>query len=97
MHHDTNIISSFRKLRTLNIDPFAHLNGKYPCHFNVPCLRQLQIDRAMYLKWDLDMLPGLLVLEELCVQDHPELRGDVIFLKVLKDTLRSVSISVCEN
>ncbi len=56
--HDIEIISNFRKLRILTIN--GGLNGRYPFLFNsFPLLQKLSINECGYLKWDLDMLSGL--------------------------------------
>ena len=65
--HDIEIISNFRRLRILEIDD-APLNGRYPFLFNFPLLQKLTIYYAPKLKWDLDVLVGLPLLEELCCE-----------------------------
>eukprot|EP00984_Skeletonema_dohrnii_P035138 scaffold34620_cov149-Skeletonema_dohrnii-CCMP3373.AAC.3 len=88
--HDIEIISRFRKLRILEINP--PLNGRYPFLFNFPLLQQLKIN-CYYLKFDLDMLAGLPLLEELYCHDNQFLTGNINSLRVLKDTLEKVTIS----
>mmetsp|Transcript_2349 Transcript_2349/g.3520 ORF Transcript_2349/g.3520 Transcript_2349/m.3520 type:complete len:411 (+) Transcript_2349:187-1419(+) len=89
--HDINIISNFRKLRCLDLGR-TRLNGRYPFLFNFPLLQQLKIN-CYYLKFDLDMLAGLPLLEELYCHDNQFLTGNINSLRVLKDTLEKVTIS----
>jgi hypothetical protein len=50
--YDISVLSSFKKLRILEIDFHAPLNGRYPFLFNFPLLQKLVISRCDYLKWD---------------------------------------------
>jgi hypothetical protein len=92
--HDIDIISNFRKLRILELD-FAPLNGRYPVLFNFPLLQKLTIKFCTHLKWDLEMLAGMPVLEELDCRSNYYLTGNVSSLRVLKDTLEKVIIDFC--
>jgi hypothetical protein len=96
--HDIEIISNFSKLRILEIDCSAPLNGRYPFLFNsFPLLEKLWIRRSD-LKWDLDMLAGLPLLKELyCSQIFENLTGNISSLRALKDTLERVTIEECYN
>eukprot|EP00985_Skeletonema_marinoi_P017196 scaffold9363_cov75-Skeletonema_marinoi.AAC.3 len=93
--HDIEIISRFRKLRILEIH-YAPLNGRYPFLFNFPLLQQLKIN-CYYLKWNLEMLAGLPLLKELFCHNNPFLTGNINSLRVLKDTLAVVHISLSRH
>jgi hypothetical protein len=81
----------------LEIECSAPLNGRYPGFFNFPLLQKLWI-RCSNLKWDLDMLAGLPMLKELyCSQIFENLTGNISSLRVLKNTLESVTIEECYN
>ncbi len=106
---DIEIISNFRKLRSLeitqyaaltggvNIQTYAGLNGRYLAFFNLPNLQKLTIETCKYLKWDLGMLAGLPALKELRCVLNCCLTGNISSLRVLKDTLKKVSISHSDN
>eukprot|EP00573_Skeletonema_grethae_P003049 CAMPEP_0201689156 /NCGR_PEP_ID=MMETSP0578-20130828/2782_1 /ASSEMBLY_ACC=CAM_ASM_000663 /TAXON_ID=267565 /ORGANISM="Skeletonema grethea, Strain CCMP 1804" /LENGTH=257 /DNA_ID=CAMNT_0048173697 /DNA_START=171 /DNA_END=940 /DNA_ORIENTATION=- len=94
--NDINIISSFRKLRILYITG-APLNGRYPVLFDFPLLQNLTIHNQPHLKFDLGMLEGLPMLEELDCFRIPHMSGNLRSLRVLKDTLEVVTIHDCEN
>ena len=102
--HDINIISNFKYLRKLEITRQAPLNGEYPVFFNFPFLQTLDINEQVSddrheglgeFKWDLKMLEGLPMLRSLYVSAHHGLTGNVNSLRVLKDTLESISITEC--
>ena len=95
--HDIEIISNFRHLRILEIFTYARLNGRYPFLFNFPLLQKLDIQHCYYLKWDLEMLAGLPFLKELDCYYNDFLTGNISSLRVLKDTLEVVNISVCRR
>ena len=88
---DIDIISNFRKLRVLELFR-APLNGRYPVLFNFPLLQKLSIWDCHDLKWDLELLAGMPVLKELECYCDEYLTGNIISLRVLKDTLEKVSI-----
>eukprot|EP00985_Skeletonema_marinoi_P005929 scaffold2572_cov75-Skeletonema_marinoi.AAC.17 len=94
--HDIEILSSFRKLRILEIH-YAPLNGRYPFLFQFPLLQKLKIHGCNYLKWDLGMLAGLPLLKELFCTCNRSLIGSINSLRVLKDTLEMVDISGCPH
>ena len=94
--HDIEIISNFRQLRDLEIYR-APLNGTYPVLFNFPLLQKLRIDECLYLKWDLGMLAGFPMLKELDCWGNRSLAGNINSLRVLKDTIETVSIEGCGN
>eukprot|EP00985_Skeletonema_marinoi_P017198 scaffold9363_cov75-Skeletonema_marinoi.AAC.5 len=95
--HDIEIISRFRKLRSLNIDG-APLNGRYPFLFNFPLLEQLKIHYVYHLKLDLEILAGgLPLLKELRCSGNPFLTGNINSLRVLKDVLAVVHISLSRH
>eukprot|EP00984_Skeletonema_dohrnii_P032408 scaffold26504_cov228-Skeletonema_dohrnii-CCMP3373.AAC.15 len=95
--HDINIISSFKKLRSLHIDT-AYLNGRYPVLFDFPLLRELRVISSDYLKFDLGMLSASFpLLKVLNVTGTKNLTGDLSSLRVLKDTLEMVEIKCCER
>ncbi len=96
--HDIAIISSFSKLRNLEIDANASLNGRYPFLFNsFPLLQRLSIQNCSYLKWDLEMLAGFPLLKELdCCDNELYMTGNTSSLRVLKDTLEKVKIYNCQ-
>ncbi len=95
--HDIEIISNFSKLRFLEINHSASLNGRYPFLFSsFPLLQKLSITYCKYLKWDLEMLSGLPVLKELVCYSDPRLTGNISSLRALKDTLEKVYIG-CDN
>jgi hypothetical protein len=96
--HDIEIISNFSKLRILEIECSAPLNGRYPFLFNsFPLLQKLWI-RCSNLKWDLGMLAELPMLKELyCSQIFENLTGNISSLRVLKNTLERVTIEECYN
>jgi hypothetical protein len=95
--HDIGIISNFSKLCNLIIDG-AGLNGKYPVLFNsFPLLQKLGIRYCPNLKWDLEMLSGFPLLEELECKYDRHLTGNISSLRVLKDTLVKVTIKDCRN
>ncbi len=98
--YDIEIISSFRKLRNLNIsDKYSGaLNGRYPALFNFPLLQTLMIQNCNYLKWDLNMLAGLPLLKKLyCPGNAYSLSGNINSLRVLKNTLQNVIFTGCSN
>jgi len=94
--HDIDIISQFRKLRSLDMF-LAPLNGRYPALFNFPLLEKLSIAECSNLRFDLDMLQGLPSLKNLDLDcDHnPYFTGNLRSLRVLKDTLEKVVIVGC--
>eukprot|EP00985_Skeletonema_marinoi_P004259 scaffold1867_cov80-Skeletonema_marinoi.AAC.4 len=61
--HDIQIISNFRKLRSLRIEG-APLNGRFHVLFDFPLLQHLHVNCA-FLKWDLNVLEGFPLLKEL--------------------------------
>jgi len=89
---DIELLSNFSKLRSLEICD-APLNGRYPALFNFPLLQKLTITYCFNLKWDLEMLSGLPLLEELKCGKTPHLTGNLNSLRVLKDTLEKVKIN----
>jgi len=97
--HDIEIISSFRKLRRLNIQAKAQmsLNGRYPVLFDFPLLCNLRIYGADYIEFDLEMLQGLPSLKELDLYGNANLTGNLRSLRVLKDTLEKVEIVNCPD
>ena len=94
--YDINIISNFRKLRRLNIYG-APINGRYPTLFNFPLLEKLRISFCHSFKLELEMLSGFPSLRELNVDYNRFLRGNIVSLNVLKDTLEEVRIVQCNN
>jgi hypothetical protein len=92
--HDIGIISSFRKLRILELG--GGLNGRYPALFNFPLLQVLTINSSR-LKWDLDMLVGLPVLKELECSWGGKVSGNIKSLSVLKRTLKRIKFYYCDN
>ena len=93
--HDIETISNFNinKLRILEIDTYAPLNGRYPFLFNsFPLIEKLSIEHKTFLKWDLEMLAGMPLLKELDCKDNPRLTGNISSLRVLKNTLEKVKI-----
>ncbi len=96
--HDVEIISNFSKLHDLDIRSSALINGRYPFFFNsFPLLQKLSINTSAFLKWDLDMLAGFPLLEELICYRNPNLTGNMSSLRVIKDTLEKVKIFNCPN
>jgi hypothetical protein len=93
--HDINIISNFSKLRSLEIEN-APLNGFYHALFNFPLLQKLTIETPGYLEWDLQMLSGLPLLKELDFISSNTLHGNLMDLRVLKNTLEKVEIYDCK-
>ena len=91
--HDIEIISNFSKLQELIID--ASLNGRYPVLFNFPFLQKLSIMDCTFLKWDLGMLAGFPLLKEMYCRSNPLLTGNISSLRLLKDTLESVTVDHC--
>ncbi len=95
--HDIEIISAFRKLRSLEIDT-AGLNGRYPFLFNsFPLLQKLSIPHCYNLKWDLEMLAGMPSLKELHCWGNECMTGNISSLRVLKDTLEKLDLGYCKN
>ncbi len=93
--HDVEIISNFSKLQILEIDGTV-LNGRYPFLFSsFPLLQKLSIKQCHFLKWELEMLAGFPVLKELDIWGNYRLTGNIISLRVLKDTLEKVRIRYC--
>ncbi len=97
--HDVEIISNFSKLRSLEIDHSVSLNGRYPFLFNsFPLLQKLTTFHCHYLKWDLEMLAGFPVLEELnCAVNGEYMTGNISSLRVLKNSLEKVTIEHCPS
>eukprot|EP00984_Skeletonema_dohrnii_P028771 scaffold18884_cov72-Skeletonema_dohrnii-CCMP3373.AAC.1 len=93
--YDIEILIRFRKLRILEMH-HAPLNGRYPFLFNFPLLQQLKIS-CYYLKWNLEMLAGLPLLKELYCHCNNSMTGNINSLRVLKDTLAVVHISLCHH
>eukprot|EP00984_Skeletonema_dohrnii_P027483 scaffold17034_cov72-Skeletonema_dohrnii-CCMP3373.AAC.1 len=91
---DLSILSTFTKLRTLEIAPYTGLNGRYPFLFNFSLLETLVVHECRYLKWDLEMVSGLPLLKKLICRND-SLRGNINSLRVLKDTLENVDIGYC--
>ena len=93
---DINIISNFRKLRSLKIEDAVSLNGRYPVLFNFAFLQTLTISRYSYfsssMKWDLNMLVGCPSLKVLQCDVDGNLTGNLKSLRVLKDTLEEVLV-----
>eukprot|EP00984_Skeletonema_dohrnii_P034653 scaffold33624_cov191-Skeletonema_dohrnii-CCMP3373.AAC.2 len=93
--YDIEIISNFRKLRSLCLS-CTGLNGRYPGLFNnFQLLEQLTIDSCGDLKVNLEILGGLSSLKELSCQHDYELVGNINSLRVLKDQLEKVVIRSC--
>eukprot|EP00984_Skeletonema_dohrnii_P029502 scaffold20195_cov75-Skeletonema_dohrnii-CCMP3373.AAC.2 len=92
--HDIEILSNFTKLRILEFE-CAPMNGRYPSLFEFSLLRKLNIWFGR-MKWDLEMLEGLPLLEELHVNSGG-VAGNINSLKALKDTLTMVSIECSNN
>jgi hypothetical protein len=92
--HHIGIISNFSKLRILKIWE-APLNGRYPVLFDFQLLQNLTIRYCRVLKWDLEMLEGLPLLKELDCCGTLKLEGNLMDLRVLKDTLEKVEIYGC--
>jgi hypothetical protein len=93
--HDIEIITNFSRLRILEID--VGLNGSYSTLFNFPLLQKLSIQYCSYLKWNLEMLSGFPLLREMDCEHNYRLTGNIRSLRVLKDTLEKVNISVCDG
>ncbi len=93
---DINIISNFRMLRELHIFQ-APLNGRYPVLFNFPLLQNLIICHQHHLKFDLDMLAGVPMLEDLLCWSSEFLTGNLRSLRVLKDSLKKARFWCCEK
>ncbi len=94
--HDIGMISNFSKLKILSIIG-GGLNGRYPFLFNFPLLQKLNFNGCSHLKWDLEMLGGLPLLKELYCWGKNRLTGNIISLRVLKDTLEKVEITSCSR
>ncbi|KAK1734485.1 hypothetical protein QTG54_014733 [Skeletonema marinoi] len=92
--HDIEIISRFRKLRSLEL-VLTPLNGRYPFLFSFPLLHKLNITMCHHLKWDLEILEGLPLLKELSCCHLDSVTGNINSLRVLKDTLEKVTIRDC--
>uniref|UniRef100_A0A6U3VEN5 F-box domain-containing protein n=1 Tax=Skeletonema marinoi TaxID=267567 RepID=A0A6U3VEN5_9STRA len=89
--HDIGVVSNFTKLIDLTIWA-APLNGRYPILFNsFPLLESLKISNCGCLIWHLDYLVSCPVLKELYCEGTP-VQGNINCLRVLKDTLESISI-----
>jgi hypothetical protein len=95
--HDIGIISNFSKLRELTIWYDAPFNGRYPVLFNFPLLQKLTTRDCHHLKFDLEMLSGFPLLKELDCWHSYGLTGNIISLRVLKDTLEKVKIHNCDH
>jgi len=95
--HDLSILSTFTKLRTLEIAPYTGLNGRYPFLFNFSLLETLVIKHCSFLKWDLEILSGLPLLKTLICRHHESLRGNINSFRVLRDTLEKVDIGYCHH
>ena len=98
--HDINIISGFSKLRVLQIREASLLYGRYPQLFNFPLLQKLNISNCYNLKWDLGMLSGFPLLKELTCHSiisatYPT--GNLNHLRVLRSTLKIVSLNYCHS
>ena len=95
--HDIEIISNFRELRELEIDYTAKLNGRYPFLFNsFPLIQKLTISNyEQNLNWHLGMLAGFPLLKELILVQDFELNDNISSLRVLKDTLETVTLDGC--
>ncbi|KAK1740419.1 hypothetical protein QTG54_008514 [Skeletonema marinoi] len=91
--HDIEILSNFTKLRILEFE-CAPMNGRYSSLFEFSLLQKLKITWGM--KWDLELLSGLPLLEELHVYSGG-VTGNINSLKALKDTLTMVSIEFSNN
>jgi len=94
--HNINIISSFRKLCSLEIRG-SYLSGRYPALSTFPLLTKLSISYCIYLKFDLDMLVGIPLLKELQLIHNPRLTGNLSSLRVLIETLEKVDIRFSRN
>ena len=98
INHNVEIISNFRKLRSLRICG-APLNGRYHSLFNFPLLQYLTISNShTSIRWDLEVLSGFPLLKELRCGDHCNnyiMTGNINSLRVLKDTLELVNFHRC--
>ena len=92
--HDIEILSNFTKLRILEVS-YAPMNGRYPSLFQFSLLQKFKI-RVGTMKWDLEMLEGSPLLEELHVYSDG-VTGNINSLRALKDTLTMVSIEFSSN
>ncbi|KAK1740409.1 hypothetical protein QTG54_008504 [Skeletonema marinoi] len=92
--HDIEILSNFSKLRILEISR-PGMNGRYPSLFQFSLLRKLTIS-SMRMKWDLELLSGLPLLEELHVYSGG-VTGNINSLRALKGTLTKVTIICIRN
>ena len=93
--HDIEIVSRFRNLRSLQIEYEAPLNGTYPFLFNFPLLQNLYVSNCHHLKFNLDMLAGFPLLKELSLWNNTSLSGNIESLRLFKDTLEKVEITLC--
>eukprot|EP00985_Skeletonema_marinoi_P006901 scaffold3013_cov112-Skeletonema_marinoi.AAC.7 len=91
---DINIISSFRKLRRLYLYK-VEMHGRNLGLFEFPLLRVLSIRYCHNLKFDLDMLQGFPLLEDLDLIHVQQFIGNISSLRAFKGTLKSLHISRC--
>ncbi len=92
---DLSIISKFNNLQHLYLEKLDVLNGKYPFFFQFPRLQKLRIYGGSFLRWDLEMLSGLPMLQDLYVAHNHRLTGNIKSIRVLKKTLRKLTIASC--
>ena len=85
---DLSIISKFKILQQLYLENLDDLNGIYPFLFQFLNLEKLRIYGGNFLKWVLNMLSGLPILQDLYVADNHHLTGNIKSLRVLKQTLK---------
>jgi hypothetical protein len=94
---DAAYISRFHKLQSLHIESL-NMNGIYPFIFNIfPNLRKLAINSMPHLEFNLDMLSGMHLLEEIRLCCCEKLEGTLNSLRALKDTLHVIEICDCEH
>jgi hypothetical protein len=93
--HNIDMVSNFTKLRVLKLEGASSLNGKYPYLFNFPLLQHLTVSNCGYLKWDLSVLAGFPLLKEFHCARSQLLTCNISSLRVLKDTLESVTLEFC--
>lgn len=86
----------FPELRHLTLSGTT-LSGSHPSIFQFRNLISLDVRRNNEMEWDLESLSGLPNLQKLQANSNLSMTGNLQSLRVLKNTLVSLSVEMCPN